>query len=121
PTGRDGVDLPLVEIDAGDLEPGFGEFERERETDVAEPDHAAPRLAASNLLDETLHGNRSFVTGISPRRQAWRALRSPETPPAGRSHAASAARMRGACRSRSRPMKTACVSPTCGSFTHASS
>ena len=37
---RDGLDLPDVEVDAGRVEPGLGELDGERQTDVAEPDDA---------------------------------------------------------------------------------
>src|SRR6185503_20248398 len=36
--GRDGVDLPRIEVDAGDLEAGARELERQRQADVAEAD-----------------------------------------------------------------------------------
>ena len=46
--GHDLVDLALIEIDAGRLQPVAGEFHCQRQADIAEPDHARACLAFQN-------------------------------------------------------------------------
>ncbi len=62
----DRLDPLLVEVDAGDLEPGLGELDRERQARVAQPDDADARFARRDSLLE----RRGAKRGASLHRRA---------------------------------------------------
>ena len=49
---RQRVDLARVEVDADDRQPGLGELDRQRETDISEPDDPGLRRPSLQPLDE---------------------------------------------------------------------
>ena len=53
-SARDPPDLVLVHVEPNCREPRLGELQGQRQTDIAEPDHAEPGCAGSQPVDEVL-------------------------------------------------------------------
>ena len=63
------ADAGLVDVDAEDLEPGLGQFDGERQADVAQADDAQPGGALVEAGDEDLGGG--AVTGVPGSAGSW--------------------------------------------------